>query len=152
MVILQGEKMKKIRNILAGLCLASGVLGLVLTMRAAQGANFDKLSAEDRQALSQRFEKEIWPLMERGGKDGCVGCHSGKIVSDLRLTGKADKDFAMLVKAGFFLPDDAGSLLGRVTDPDPKRRMPPGKRPHWSDKEIAVLRDFTADLNKKQKK
>src|SRR5438445_515372 len=64
---------------------------------AAGGANFDHLSDTDRKTLEQRFVKEIWPLLERGGKQGCVGCHNGKIVSSLKMAGKADQDFRMLL-------------------------------------------------------
>ena len=68
------------------------------------------------------------------------------------MRGPAERDFDVMLKEGFFLPDDAGSLLGRVTDRDKKRRMPPGPREAWTEAEIKVLRDFVADLDKKQKK
>ncbi|MCI0381212.1 MAG: hypothetical protein L0215_26810 [Gemmataceae bacterium] len=126
---------------------------------AQEDQNFDRLTAEDRQALQKRFAKELWPLLTRHERDGCVGCHAGaKIVSALRMTGDIDKDFPMLIKQGFFIPDDAGSLLGRMLDKDPKRIMPPPakdpkfKRPHWTAKELALLRAFVIDLDKRQKK
>jgi len=66
-------------------------------MRSSSAAppqeNFDRLSDEDRKVFSQRFEKEIWPLFTRGGKDGCVGCHNAKIVSSLKFIGDPKKDF-----------------------------------------------------------
>ncbi|MCI0641552.1 MAG: hypothetical protein L0Y72_15255 [Gemmataceae bacterium] len=130
-----------------------------LESKAQQEPNFDRLSAEDRQALQKRFAKELWPLLTRHERDGCVGCHAGaKTVSALRMTGDIDKDFPMLIKQGFFIPDDAGSLLARMLDKDPKRIMPPPakdpkfKRPHWTEKELALLRAFVVDLDKKQKK
>lgn len=123
------------------------------------GPNFDKLTDADRQAFKERFAKELWPLLTRHKRDGCVGCHAGgKIVSSLRMTGDIDKDFPMLIKQGFFIPNDAGSLLSRMLDKDPKRIMPPPandpnfKRPHWTEQELAVLRTFVIDLDKKQKK
>jgi hypothetical protein len=117
------------------------------------GMNFDKLSDEDRKAMQERFGKEIWPLMQRAGKDGCIGCHSaGKGGQALRLTGDVAKDFPRMVKDGFFIPDDSGSLLGRIMDKDAKRRMPPDKRQAWDEKEIQLLRAFVADLEKKQRK
>ena len=121
------------------------------TEAVAQAPSFDKLSDADRQSFQKRFEKEVWPLMTRGGKQGCVGCHSGKQVTALRLTGKLETDFPMLVKEGFFLPDDAGSLLGRITDPDKERRMPKDRAP-WTEQDVQVLRAFVADLDKKQQK
>src|SRR5262249_28154121 len=124
-----------------------------------QGENFDRLTDEDRQALQKRFEKELWPLLTRHERDGCVGCHAGKgIVTALRMTGKVDKDFPLRVKQGFFIPNDKGSLLSRMLEKDPKRIMPPptkdGKlsRPKWTADELEVLRVFVNDLEKKQKK
>src|SRR5690242_18507518 len=88
------------------------VLGLVIVSGAAlcwpagraqsdQGVNFDKLSAEDRKVLQERFAQDIWPLMQRGGKDGCVGCHATpKGGQALRLSGKVEKDFPRLLKDG----------------------------------------------------
>jgi hypothetical protein len=129
---------------------ALGILMFAWQVSRAQPPSFDKLTDQDRQALQKRFEKEIWPLMQREGKKGCMGCHAGGQVTALRLTGELSKDFPMLVRDGFFIPDDAGSLLGRVTDPDPERRMPRKGKP-WTDTEVQTLRTFVADLNKKQK-
>ena len=89
-------------------------------------------------------------MMNRHGKDGCIGCHAGKIVSALRTSGDPVKDFRILLKEGFLLPDDPGSLLSRITSRDSKRRMPPGDRPAWSNDEVATLRDFIRDLDRKQ--
>ena len=117
----------------------------------AQSPSFDRIPDTDKPALRKRFETEVWPLLVRGGKDGCVGCHTSKGGS-LRLRGTADRDFDFMLKEGFFLPDDAGSLLGRVADKDKKRRMPPPPRAAWTEAEIKTLRDFVMDLDKKQKK
>jgi hypothetical protein len=119
--------------------------------RAGQGGKFDKLSAADRQMFSERFQKEIWPLLERGGKDGCVGCHNGKKVTTLRFSGDPAKDFPMLVGDGYMLRKDPGSLLERIIDKDDKRRMPPNGKPGWTDEEVKLLRDFVDDLDKKNK-
>src|SRR5262245_22650245 len=97
-------------------------------LQARQAPSFDRLADADRKELGERFRRDVWPLLERNGKDGCVGCHkTGKIVSALRMSGEADRDFRMLLRDGFLLKGDAGSLLERITDPDPKRRMPPRK-------------------------
>lgn len=129
-----------------------GIPGLLITAAFAGGQNFDRLPEAEKPIFQKRFEKEIWPLMTRNGKNGCVGCHSGKIVSALELTGDVKKDFPYLLKQGFFLHPDPGSLLGRITDKDNERRMPPGKRPRWTEEEIKVLREFLVDLDKKQRK
>jgi hypothetical protein len=122
-------------------------------LEAGKGPSFDKLSDEDRKALGERFRREVWPLLERNGKDGCVGCHrDGKIVSALHMTGDADRDFRMLLREGFLLKDDAGSLLTRVVETDRRRRMPPGKSPRWTDAETKTLRDFVEAVDQKQRR
>jgi hypothetical protein len=118
---------------------------------AGGGPNFDHLSDVDRKVLQERFVKEIWPLMERGGKNGCVGCHNSKVNSALKMTGNAEKDFRMLVKDGFFIPDDTGSMLTRIDSKTPRKKMPPpGKGDPWTKAETELLQRFVADLNKKQ--
>jgi hypothetical protein len=117
------------------------------------GANFDFLKDEDRKVLQERFVKDIYPMMLKDGKNGCVGCHSGKIVSSLKMSGDAEKDFRMLVKDGFFIPNDAGSVLTRVQSKDRKRRMPPpGKGDPWTKEEMEVLNKFVLDVEAKQQK
>lgn len=116
-----------------------------------QAGRFDKLVEADRKVFGERFEKEIWPLLQRGGKDGCVGCHSSTKQGSLRLTGDAAKDFRRMLGDGFFLKGDAGSLLERIRDQDPKRRMPPGNRPAWNAAEIKLLQAFVEDLDLKNR-
>src|SRR6185312_16302785 len=101
----------KRRATMAGLAVATFLSLVLYAVAVAQPPAFDRLAPADREEFAKRFEKEIRPLMQRGGKDGCVGCHNGKGGGALRLRGNADKDFGMLLKEGFFLPDDAGSLL-----------------------------------------
>ena len=115
---------------------------------AEQGKSFDKLSEEDRTAFAARFKKEVWPLLQRDGKNGCVGCHA-KTGGTLRFSGNAEKDFVKLLRDGFFLKGDPGSLLERITDKDAKRRMPP-KLPPWKESDIQVLRVFVEDVQAKQ--
>ena len=140
----------------AGLILfAAMALVLEIGLRAltaAQGRSFDKLGEADRTVLGERFKREVWPLLVRGDKDGCVGCHStAKVVSALRLSGDPDKDFRTMLREGFFLKDDAGSLLARVEDTTEKRRMPPGKRVGWTDAEKKTLSDLVLAIHQKQK-
>jgi hypothetical protein len=137
--------------LLATLALAVAAWGW--STEAGQKSRFDKLTEEDRQAFSQRFEKEIWPLLSRNGKDGCVGCHSsGKIVSTLKYKDtNPDKVFRMLLKDGYLLPQDEGSVLYMVSSKNVKERMPKGQPP-WTTGEIATLKKFVVDLDKKQQK
>ena len=141
----------KTRWMLAGMFAMMGT-GLAVAL-AGGGGNFDKLSDADRKVFQERFTKEIWPLMQRNGKDGCAGCHGAgsKTVSSLKLKGDPAKDFPMLLKEGFFIPDDSGSVLTRISSKDKERRMP-HKREPWVKAEIDVLQKFVADLDKKQQK
>src|SRR5438132_12148069 len=128
-------------------------VGSNIAMALVGGANFDFLKEEDRAVLEKRFVKEIYPLLLRGEKQGCVGCHNGKIVSSLKMSGNAEKDFRMMLKAGFFIPNDSGSLLTRINSKDRKRKMPPpGKGEPWTDAEKDMLHKFVVDLDKKQQK
>lgn len=139
------------------------LLGLIAWVGAsfaaslAGGGNFDHLSDSDRKVFQERFTKEIWPLLQRGGdKNSCVGCHGGKsdkIVSSLKMTGNAEKDFRMLVKEGFFIPDDPGSVHSRIISNNKKQMMPPpGRGERWTEKEAELLRKFVDDLEAKQQK
>lgn len=120
---------------------------------AAQSNRFDKLTEDDRNAFAKRFEKEIWPLMNRNGKDGCVGCHAPVHISSMRFKDKEpDKAFRMLLKQGFFLTDDVGGILFKISHKDPKERMPPDGRTAWSAEEVATFKNFVEDLDKKQQK
>jgi len=146
-------------------CLAIGISGLLTAgvlcglsadespvSTAAKPSKFDRLKEEDRKKFSARFEKELWPLFQRNGRNGCVGCHDRKHRSGLRFSGKADADFRMLLSEGFLLPDDPGSVLSAVSTREPRRKMPPGNRPRWTVKEIARLKRFVNDVDKKQQK
>ena len=137
---------------LASLAFLALACGLLLKSSAREAGVFDKLNEADRQAFQDRFAKEVWPLLQAGGKDGCVGCHTPKVGNTLRFSGKSEPDFRMLLKEGFFLPADSGSMLHRVESKNKKERMPPGERPAWSDKDQQTLRAFVADLDKKQGK
>ena len=138
----------KVRSILI-----AGIVTIVCLGRVdSQAPKFDKLSDADRKAFGERFEKEIWPLLQRGGKDGCVGCHHAKYQSVPRFAGEPGADFRMLLKEGFLLHNDSGSLYSVVVTRDLKRRMPTGKRPAWNDEDKQVLRRFIEDVDKKQGK
>ncbi len=113
---------------------------------------FDRLSEPDRKKFSARFEKEIWPLLIRNGKDGCVGCHNPKHRSLLRFSGKPGADFRKILKDGFLLPDDPGSFLHVVSTRNKREQMPPGDRKRWNQQEINFLKNFVIDLDKRQKK
>ncbi len=141
----------KTRLILAAMLLFTGA-GIAAAL-AGGGGNFDFLNDADRKVMQERFVKEIYPMMQKDGKNGCVGCHNGKIVSSLKMTGNAEKDFRMLLKEGFFIPGDSGSVLTRIQSTNRKQRMPPpGKGDPWTKEEMEVLHKFVVELDKKQQK
>jgi hypothetical protein len=137
--------------ILFGAIAVALLMGLRAPSAAQQQRSFDKLTDGDRKTLGERFQREIWPLLVREGKEGCVGCHNGKPVSALKFSGDAAKDFRMLLRDGFLLKDDPGSLLERIEDPSKTRRMPPGDRPRWNDADKKILADFVTAVDQKQK-
>ncbi len=139
------------RLMLSALFLIAGV-GVAVAL--AGSGKFDHLKDDDRKQMQERFAKELWPLFERDEKNGCVGCHAlPKTGGNMKMTGNLEKDFRMLVRDGFFIPNDSGSIYAHVTSKDRKKLMPPpGKGDRWTDKEVEVLRNFVADLDKKQQK
>lgn len=135
-------------------CFIALFLGLTLLLgSSAQSQSvgrFDKLSDSDRKELAKKFTQEVWPLLQRRGKDGCVGCHNAKHSTGLRFSGKPEKDFAMLVGKGFLIPDDLGSILELVRTSNRKIKMPPGNRPAWTENEIRILEKFVKAVEQRQ--
>ena len=86
------------------------------------------------------------------GQDGKRLVGLDKIVSDLRVKGEPDKDFRYMLRAGFFLKGDAGSLLSRINETQKNRTMPPPELPRWTDAEKKILSDFVNDVHAKQKR
>lgn len=144
----------KVRLLFAMIFLIVSAGGAIALGGGGIGANFDYLKDDDRKVLQERFAKELWPLLERGEKNGCIGCHAlPKTGGQMKMTGNLEKDFRLLVKDGFFLPNDSGSMLSHILSKDRKKRMPPpGKGEPWTEPEVEVLRNFVADLDKKQQK
>jgi hypothetical protein len=134
--------------------LALAAVAILTICGMVRGENFDRLSEADRAAFAERFEKEIWPVLSRGGKESCIGCHAvGKgNVTTLRFTGDARKDYAKILKEGYLIPNDAGSVLERIKTTRPDRKMPPGKRDRVPDEDIRVLERFINDVEAKQAK
>lgn len=89
------------------------------------------------------FEKDIWPLLTRGGADSCVGCHDPETKSELHLPEEAKGAFQTLLQGGYFFPGNPDGLLGRLTSTNPQKRMPKGRAcPSWTEAEITKLREF----------
>jgi hypothetical protein len=105
-----------------------------------------QLSPEDTDRFTERFSREVWPLMERA-EGGCVGCHGAQNPSQLHFAADgATANFKTLLSHGFFEPETAGSILARVASPLKEQRMPPPPAKPWTDEEIATLRAFVTDL------
>lgn len=104
--------------------------------------------AQPDRAFFPKFEKQIWPLLTRGGADSCVGCHDAENKSELHFFPDATSSFQMLLENGYFSITEPDSLLGRLTSTHPKKQMPKGRAgEHWTETEIRSLRAFAADLN-----
>ena len=124
----------------------SAVVALALALFVAWRAGADDTlkpeqpALERQDVLSERFEKEIWPVLarEREGKS-CVGCHNDENPSSLKFLPDAASNFIMLLDKGFFDPDEPISLLARVTAPDEKLRMPPQEVPPLDKDETSLL-------------
>ncbi|PYI86463.1 MAG: hypothetical protein DME26_08990, partial [Verrucomicrobia bacterium] len=102
----------------------------------------------NEQLISQRFEKEIWPLLTRetGGKS-CVKCHDADNPSELHFFPDTESSYTMLLEKGYLVLDGPDSLLGRILSHNPKKRMPKGKSMKaWPEKDVATLRAFLTDL------
>src|SRR5437867_511798 len=98
-------------------------VGATIACALGGGPNFDSLKDDDRKAMQERFAKELWPLLVRGDKNGCVGCHAlPKTGGQMKMTGNVEKDFRKLVKDGFFIPNDSGSIVAHITSKDRKKR------------------------------
>ncbi|MCS6858878.1 MAG: hypothetical protein NZT92_01000 [Abditibacteriales bacterium] len=109
-----------------------------------------KLSAGDMKALSQRFQKELWPLLTRP-ESNCVTCHTDRNPSQLHLPKDADAAFKYLLGNNFFDPDSPTGLLARINAPK-ERRMPPAPFAAWTEREIATLHTFVTDLARRMNK
>jgi len=129
---------------------AIGILGFGIV----HAEEFDRLSSSDREAFAKRFEKEIWPILTKGGKESCTGCHAvgRNTVTSLRFSGDAGKDYAKMLKEGYLIANDAGSLLERIKTSHPDRKMPPGKRDRVPSEEVKIFDSFINDLEAKQSK
>src|SRR5438046_1666267 len=63
-----------------------------------------------------------------------------------------DAAFKHLIVEGRFDSKSSTSLLGRIITPDKKKRMPKPPAKPWSDSEVALLKNFGAELLKLQRK
>ena len=104
----------------------------------ADGAN---PSATKGDALSQRFAREVWPLLTRS-QASCVACHTQRNPSQLHFPADAQSGYRQLLSEGRLDPHNPSSLLARISSADPGQRMPPTGMPAWSDADKARLRGF----------
>lgn len=153
--------MREQRRSLPGMAL--GVTGLLLAACLTwpnQGGGQSKKSKadaaqamaayapEDVAAFSQRFQKDLWPLLSRN----CTGCHTATNPSQLHFTADPEANFKAMLADGHFDPENPASLLARITSPDKSAHMPPEPMKSWTDGEVAVLRAFVNDIYAKKKK
>jgi hypothetical protein len=122
--------------------------GLMLCPVVGSAAGSELAGSRSEEAFFQRFQRELWPLLTRGGEHSCVSCHDADNRSPLHFFSEPHSDFRMLRENAYFSATEPDTLLGRLTSTNPKKRMPKGKTAQpWSDREIQALRSFAADLN-----
>ena len=115
------------------------VLFLGLMPVLAQSPSFDRIPEADKPALRKRFETEVWPFFQLRVAPGTSASAVHEQGWFAKAPRNADRDFDMMLKEGFFLPDDAGSLIVRVADTDKKRRIA-RTQATWNGSRIKVLR------------
>jgi hypothetical protein len=106
---------------------------------------------EELARFGRRFQAELWPLLTRHAKS-CVTCHDGESDSQLHLLPDSEGSFRRLLVEGRLDPKHPDSLLSRLTTADRKKRMPRPPAAPWTEAELALLRDFGADVHKAQRK
>lgn len=82
------------------------------------------------------FANDVYPAMA-AGESQCASCHGASSGRRFTMTADATETFH-LARGGGFFKDEPGALLSRVTNPDPRVRMPVGF-PAWSDATVQAL-------------
>lgn len=113
---------------------------------SASSNNVGGLSPEDTQVFSERFAKEVWPVMQ----ENCVSCHGQKNASQLLLLTDGRAAFLKMMGEGFFDADNHASILERVATTDKQLVMPPLSVGKLSRAQIAVFTRFSEDLKIKR--
>ncbi len=116
---------------------------------AAAAATVAGLSLEDAQALTARFEKEIWPLMARDD-GGCVMCHGATNASQFLMLKQPRDAFQKMLAEGHFDPDNHASSVERITTTDKNIKMPPVGMKQWTPDEVATLTAFAEEVQKRR--
>ena len=102
-------------------------------------------AAAQGDALSQRFARDIWPLLTRPDAS-CAACHTKNNPSQLHFPGDAQSSYRQLLSEGRLDPSSPSSLLARICTADPGQRMPPVGMPPWSEADKTRLQEFMETL------
>ena len=94
---------------------------------------------------SQRFARDIWPLLTRPGAS-CVACHTKSNPSQLHFAADAQSSYRQILPEGRMELHNPSSLLARISSTDPGQRMPPTGMPAWSEADKTRLREFMGAL------
>lgn len=100
------------------------------------------LAPEDARAFSERFSKELWPVLQKS----CMGCHGDKNASQLTLPHDSKAAFLLLLSDGRFDAENHSSLDARVTTTDQQILMPPSGTGTLTRTEAALFEKFAEDL------
>jgi hypothetical protein len=100
----------------------------------------------DARAFSERFEKELWPVLQRS----CMGCHGEANSSQLLLAKTPHAAFLQLLTEGRFDADNHASLDYRVTTTDQAIVMPPPGMGEMKRSEALLFEKFAEDVAAKR--
>jgi len=118
-----------------------------LTPHPVQGEQTDlaKPAVAKSDDLSQRFARDIWPLLTRSDAS-CVACHTKSNPSQLHFPADAQSSYRQLLFEGRLDLHNPSSLLARISSADPGQRMPPAGMAAWSESDKTRLREFMNTL------
>ncbi|MEZ6138129.1 MAG: hypothetical protein R3C53_24865 [Pirellulaceae bacterium] len=90
--------------------------------------------------LLRQYEKHVAGALANS-TNGCIDCHSSQSMSNLVLTGNSLEDLRHLLDDGYLRTAGPDTLLGRVKNAHPDRRMPKDAEP-WDRGQIRKLEKF----------
>ncbi|GAB4459951.1 MAG: hypothetical protein OHK0029_23180 [Armatimonadaceae bacterium] len=112
------------------------------TPRESSLANGSGLSEEDLAAFSERFDKEIWPVVQQS----CLPCHGSQNASQFLLPKEPKAAFLRMLAEGHFDEDNHASAVFRMTTTDKAIVMPPPSMGELPRAQVALLEKFSEEI------
>ncbi len=94
--------------------------------------------------LLKQYEKKVAAALA-DANSGCIDCHSSQSMSNLVLTGNSLEDLRHLLDDGYLRSAGPDTLLGRIKNAHPDRRMPKDAEP-WNRGQVRKLEKFLAAI------